>query len=113
MIADRHTMVGEQAQGIADFGGQLARMVGVNTQPERVVLLQHPALLGSNTLRHEDGHAAADADEFDVLDRPQAGEQRVELGIGEEQRITAREQHIADFRVAFEVAEGGLELDVQ
>ncbi len=48
-----------------------------------------------------------------MLDRAQPGEQGVELGIGEEQGITAGEKHIAHLGVFFEVAEGSLELGVQ
>jgi hypothetical protein len=113
LIAQRHAVVGQQAQTVAHLRGQLARMIGVDAQPERMVLLQHAAQLGGDALRQEDRHAAADADELDVLDRPQAGEQRVELGIGEEQGITAGEQHIAHLGVTFQVAEGGLEFGVQ
>jgi hypothetical protein len=38
LIAQRHAVVGQQAQAIAHFGGQLARMIGVDAQPQRMVL---------------------------------------------------------------------------
>ena len=113
LIAERHAVVGEHGQGITHLGGELARVVRVDAHPQRVVLLQDAAKLRRDALRHKDGHAGADADEFDVLDRAQPGEQRVELRIGEEQGIAAGEQHIAHLGVFFEVAEGGLELGVQ
>ena len=89
LIAERYAVVGEQRQTITHLGGELTRMIGVDAQPERMMFLQHAAQLRRDALRQEDRHAAADADELDVLDRPQTRQQRVELGIGEEQGITA------------------------
>ena len=53
-------------------GRDLVRVVEVEVDPERVVLLEHLAQLVVDPLRQEDRHAAADPDDLDVRDLAQA-----------------------------------------
>lgn len=78
-----------------------------------MVFLQHAAKLGRDALGDENGYAGADADEFDVWDGAQTGEERVELGIGEEQGIATGEEHVTHLGVAFQITENGIEFRVQ
>ncbi len=113
LIPQWHAVVCEDAEAFADLGGEFAGMIGVDADEKRVVLLQHAAQLWGDPLWKENGHAGADAEELDVRDLAQSGEDGVELGVRKKQGIPAGEQDIAHFRVLFEVAEGGLELGVQ
>ena len=113
MVAERDAGVGEAAEGVADFGGEFARVVGVDGNEKRVVLFQHRAEFRRDALGQENRDARADADELDVRDGPQAGEDLVEPIIREEQGIAAGKQDVADFRVFFEIFERHFPLGFQ
>ena len=68
----------------------------VDAHPQRVVLLQHLRQRRRYALRQYDGNFRADAKELDVRNLPEARQQPLESIIGEEQRITARQQHVAN-----------------
>src|SRR5688572_13882227 len=68
LIAERDAGVGETAEGVTDFGGQFARVIGMHADEERMELLQHVAKLRRDALRKKNGDARTDADELDVLD---------------------------------------------
>ncbi len=96
-----------------DLGGEFARVVRVDGDEERVMLFQHRAELGRDPLRQENRDARADADELDVRDGPQTGEDLVELVVREEQGIAAGKQDVADLGVLFEIFESRLPLGFQ
>ena len=54
-------------------------------------LLQHRTQLERDALRQKDRNARADAEEFDVRNRPQPAEEIFELFIAEQQRVTTAE----------------------
>jgi hypothetical protein len=56
-------------------------------------------------LGQENGNPRADADELEVGDGPQAGEDFIQAVVREEQGIAAGKQDVADFGVFFEVFE--------
>jgi hypothetical protein len=82
LVAERDAGVGEAAECVAHFGGEFARVVGVDRNEERVVFFQHRAEFRSDALGQENRDARADADELDVRDGPQPGENPVEPVIG-------------------------------
>ena len=110
LVAQGDPGVGESREGVADFGGEFLRVVRVDGDVKRVVLFQHRAEFRGDPLRKENGDARADAQELDVRDRAEAGEDLVELRVGEEQGIAAGKEDIADFRVLLKVAERRLPL---
>ena len=92
-------MVGKHRQSIPHLGGEFAGMIRMDTHPERMMLLEHPAEFRGDALRQEDRHPGPDAQEFEMRDRPQPCQEGIQLVIRKEQRIPTREQHIADLRV--------------
>lgn len=74
-------------------------MVEVGVQPHGVIFFQHGAQLGRYALGHDDGSAAAYADNFHVRNGAQAADYAFELFVGKQQRVAAREQHVAHFGV--------------
>ena len=67
--------------------------------------LQHRAQLVVDAHRQHDRHARADADDLDVRDRAQRGEDLLEARGRQRQRIAARDQHVADGGRAADVVE--------
>ena len=85
----------------------------MDAHPERMELLQHRAQLRRDPLREEDRHAAADAQELDVLDRAQAAEEIPQAAVGKQQRVAAGEQHVAHLGVLLQVIDGAVEIELQ
>ena len=85
-------------------------MVEVGVEEERVVLLEHGAELGGDALRADDRHARADAHDLDVIDGAHAGEDLLELVVGEHQRVAAADQHVAHLGRALDVLDGVVDL---
>ncbi len=77
------------------------------------MLAQHLHQLRRDALRQEGRNAGADAQELDVGDGPQAAKELIEGVIGHQQRIAAREQHVAHLGVLPEIGEGGLDAVAQ
>ena len=59
LVADREAGPGQLVDRAADLGRDLVRVVEVEVDPERVVLLEHLAQLVVDPLRQEDRHAAS------------------------------------------------------
>ena len=57
LVAQRNPRVGQPCQGIADLGGEFARMIRMNADEERMVFLQHGAQLRRDPLREENGNS--------------------------------------------------------
>ena len=94
LVAQRHARAGQPVAGVRDLGRDLPGVVHVNVHPQRMVLGQGVAQLLRDAHGHEHGHARADADNFDVLDLAQFGQQTAQHLGREGQRIAAREQHV-------------------
>lgn len=71
------------------------------------------AKLGGDSLREEEGDAGADANELDVGDLTQTGEDFVESVVGEKQGIPTGEEDVANGRGLFEVFESGFPLSFE
>lgn len=57
LVAHDNTGVGETTEGVADFGGEFVRVVGVDGNEKRVELLKHGTEFRGDPLRKEDGDA--------------------------------------------------------
>ena len=85
-------------------------MIEVRVDEQRVVAAQHRAQLVVDPHRAHHRQPGADPDRLDVRDRAQPTEQVPEPARREQQRIAAREQHVADPWGPRDVVEPGLEL---
>ena len=110
LAAERHSGVGETAERRHRRGCELVGVVEVGVDVERMVLLQYPAQLRGDPLGEMTRDPAADPDDLEVRDGPQALAELVDAPIGQEQRIAARHDHVADLDVLLQVAKRGLEL---
>ena len=77
------------AHAFTESSGELVGVVEVRVQVERMVLLEHRAEFGGDALRTDDRHARADAHDLDVVDGAHAGDDLLELVVGEYERIAA------------------------
>ena len=75
-----------------------------------MVFAQDAAQLRRDPLREVAGDAAADPHDLKMRDRAQPLEEVLDAPVGEEQRVAARHDHVADLVVLLEVAERRLEL---
>ncbi len=72
---------------------------------DRVVLLEHVAEVVGDPARQHAREPGADADDLNVRDRPQAGDDVLQLLVADHQRIPTRQEHVADLRVRPDVVE--------
>ena len=89
------------------------RMVHVDAHPDRAVLPEDLAELGRDPLRQEHGDPRADPDELHVPDLAQPADDVLELLVGEQERVAAREQHVPDLGMRLDVAQALLVLRVE
>jgi len=78
-----------------------------------MIFLQHGAQLRGDALRKENRHSSSDPEEFDVRNGPQTTEDFLQPRVAKKKGVATRQKHIADFRVLFEILEGGLKFRVQ
>src|SRR6185503_4661458 len=104
LVAQRNTRIRQAAERVAHLGGQLAWVVGVDADEERMKLSQHRAQLRSDALREKDRNAGPDAKELDVPNRPQPAEKIFQLLVAEQQRVAAAQQHVPHFGMLFDVS---------
>ena len=113
LIPQRNTRIGETAERLAHLDGEFPWMIDMDAHPKRVKFLQHRAKLGGNPLRKEDGDAAADAQELNVLDGAQAAEQVVEPLVREQESVAARKQDIAHLGMFLKIIDGAVKIEFQ
>ena len=70
LIAQGNPRISESTQGLSDLGGQLAGVVGVNTDKKRVELPEHGTQLRGDTLWQENGNPSADPQELNMGNGP-------------------------------------------
>ena len=94
--SEEHRLIAERDAGKRqafarrrELTSNFLRMVGVDTQPDWTVFTEDFGELRRDALGQEDWDARADADELDVLDRAEASEERIQLGVREQQRVAA------------------------
>ena len=113
LVAERDAVVGHHFETGLHFGGELARVVGVDADPERVIFLQHLAKLRRDALWQEDRDAAADAKKLDVLDLAQAAKDGFEFVVGEKQGVAAGKEDVANLGVFLQILKHLLEIGVE
>src|SRR5206468_5949197 len=99
LAAERDARVGETAERRDRRGRELVGVIEVRVDVQRMVLLQQRAQLRCDPLGEMTWHPAANADDLDVRDGPQALAELVDAPIGEEQGIPARHNYVADLDV--------------
>ena len=88
MIAGGYAGVDEALHGLAgDAGHQFERMIEMGVEPKRMVASQHGDERRRDPLRHYDGHARSDADDLDMIDPPQLGQNILESIIAQAERL--------------------------
>ena len=71
----------------------------------RMIFLEHVAERIRDAARQDAGESRADADDLHVRDGAQAGYDAFEFAVAHHQRIAARQQNVADLRVAADVVD--------
>ena len=77
----------------------------MHAHPKRMILAEHLAKFRSDPLRQKNGNACADAQKLKMRNRAQSSKDVLEPLIREQQGIAAREKHITDTGVFFQIAE--------
>ena len=103
--AQRDARIGQPRSRFGHLFGQLCGMGDMDAHPQRMIFAQDLDQILGDALRQHHGDFRADAQELDVLDRPQPAEQPVELVVAQRQRIAAGQQDVAHFAMAFEIFE--------
>ena len=105
LVADRQAGLGQLVDRPAHLGRDLVRVVEVEVDPQRVVLLEHRAQLVVDPLGQEDRHPRADPDDLDVRDLAQPAEDRLEQLRRQGQAVAARDEDVPDLRGPAQVLE--------
>ena len=103
LVAEWNACIDQSTECIAHFGGQFARMIGVNTDKKRMIFLQHRAKFRRDALGQENGNACADAQEFQMRNGAKLAEQMLQSLIAEQQWIAAAQQNITNFGMVADV----------
>ena len=101
----RNACVGQARGRFGNLRRQLFGVREMDAHPQGVMFPQHLHQILGDALRKHGRYLAADAQELDVPNRPQAAQQIIELVVADGERIAAREQHVADLAMLFEVIE--------
>ncbi len=95
LVPEGHAGAGEAVAGVGDFRGDFLGVVHVDVHPHGVVLGEGVAQFLRDAHGHEHGDAGADADDLDVGDLAQFGEQAAEHLGRQSEGVAAGEQHVA------------------
>ena len=98
LVAQRHTGVGQTGAGLGGLPGDLLWMVEVGVEPHGVVLLEHGAQFGGDTLGAHHRRAGAQSDDLHMGYLPQAGDDVLQHLVREHQHVAAGEKDIPDGR---------------
>ena len=110
LAAERDAGVREPPAGLFHLGRDLGRVREVQAHPYRPVAFQDARQLARDAHRLHHWLLAADAHEFHVRNPAQPAEHEVQPVVVQAQRVAAGDQYVADFRMAFDVAERGLDV---
>ena len=103
LIVDRDAGAQQTVAGSGGLRGDLVRMVKVGIDPDGVVLLQQRAHILVDALRQKDRNTRAEADDLDVRDGAKAGQDLLEIGQRQRQRIAAGDDNVADLGMVGDV----------
>ena len=106
LVLHRHAGIDQQPARPRGLGRQLAGVVEVGDHVEWRESAQERSQRGGHA--HRAGHrdAGAEADHLYRRDRRDLGEQLLEPGVGEQEGVAARDQHVAHLGVLAQVGDG-------
>ena len=105
LVFDRHTRVDQPLAGLARLGGDLLGMVEMGHDEQRRKSSQRARQLVIDSHRQTHRNPRADADDLHVLQRAQGLEQLDEPRGRKQQRIAARDEHVANLGVLAQVGD--------
>ena len=105
LIPNRDASARQLVYGARNFWRDLLRMIEVQVHPERVVLGEHRAEFIVNALRHEDGHARANADDFNMRDVSKTAEDPLKEFRRKGEPVAAADQYVAHLWCASQIVE--------
>ena len=89
LIAQRDSRVSQFFQRLPRRCRDLPRVIKVRIEPDRMVLFEHFDQRIGDSVRQDDGHTGTDADNLQMLNAAQLGENPIEIVVREHQRVTA------------------------
>lgn len=113
LAAERDAMVRQPDERFFGFACEFAGMVDMDGEEQGCVFAQSGAEGVRDALREEDRNARANAQEFDMRNAAEFGEDGIQPRVGEEKGVSAGKEHIADFLMAADVIEGGIPVRAQ
>ena len=110
LVAQGDTGVSQHSAGLGGFGSELLGGVEVGVQPHGVILLQHLAQLGSNTLGAHHGGAGAQTDDLHVRNGADALDDVLQHIVADHQGVTAGQQNVANLGVIGHIVDALVDL---
>src|SRR5450756_914044 len=110
LVANRDPCVGQHCDSLGRFGRHLAGVVELRVEPQRMVLAQHGAEFGRDTLRKNHGGTRADAYHLDVLNLADLTDDILEELVVDEQRVTTGQEDVPNLLVLTNVADCRVDL---
>ena len=102
LVSERNPCPSKTVAGLFQFQRNFIRMINVDVQPERMEFSQHITQFLGDAHGHKDRDARANADNLDMRDFAQPGEQLFQHLGRQHERVTPGEQHIPDLWGALE-----------
>jgi len=110
LVAQGDTGVSQHSAGLGSLGSELLGGIEVGVQPHGMILLQHGAQLGRDTLGAHNGGAGAQTDDLHMGDGAHALDDVLQDLIGDHQGVTAGQQDIADLGMSGHVVDALVDL---
>ena len=110
LVAQGDTGVSQHSAGLGSLGSELLGGVEVGIQPHGVILLQHVAQLGSDTLGAHHGGAGAQTDDLHVRNGAHALDDVLQSLVVDHQGVTARQQHVTNLGMSGHIVDALVDL---
>ena len=110
LVAQGDTGISQHSAGLGGFGSELLGGVEVGVQPHGVILLQHGAQLGSDTLGAHNGRTGAQTHDLHMGDGAHALDDVLQGVVLDHQGVTAGQQHVADLGVGGHIIDALVDL---
>ena len=110
LVAQGDTGISQHSAGLGGFGSELLGGVEVGIQPHGVILLQHSAQLGGDTLGAHNGRTGAQTHDLHMGDGAHALDDVLQGVVLDHQGVTAGQQHVADLGVGGHIIDALVDL---
>ena len=110
LVAQGDTGIGQHGAGLGGLIGELLGGVEVGVQPDGMILTQHGAQLGGDTLGAHHGGAGAQTDDLHVGNGAQALDDVLQVLIGDHQTVTAGQQDVTDLGMSGHIIDALVDL---